>query len=678
MSRLPTLACALIGLLLLAPAASQAVETTWTGGSGDWNTGANWNNGLPTASGTAVLNNGSTLTTPTGATNEYEDVWVGTALGEGGTIHVDGGLLSGAYGILGFAPGGYGAATVASGTWANTSYLSVGGSGTGNLEINGGTVTDSWGYIGEAPYSYGSALVTSGTWSSAFDLSVGHFGTGELEIDGGTVTSSSGYLGYGMNSHGSATVTSGTWKNATNLFVGDLGTGRLEIHGGTVVSSAGYLGYETIGHGSATVTSGTWSTSDLEVGSSGTGTLEINGGAVTNLYGVIGRNAGSHGSATVTSGTWSNAYFLVVGHYGTGSLEVSGGLVHTFGTTFVGSYANGDGTLTITGNEAQRGVLETWVLAKGASTSDIGTAKVHLDGGILRALRDESDFFVRFAEGDITVEEGGAYVDTNGFAIGINAPLGGTGALHKIGVGTLTLGGANTYSGGTVVETGTLAATHNQALGTGAVTVESGAVLTIQSGVSVGNAIHLEGGSLQRGVTDGASLAGALQASTTLGGATTVQFLDGVATGPTLLEVSFSATTTASNDDYRLGGVLSLRGVRVLDAGTGETDRFVLQLAVASLTDDYFLAWLDPETNEWVNAVLGNVGGEALFAGDRAYTEADFANLGTYGFDTANGTVWAVLNHNSDFAVVPEPGAWALLGLGAAVILRRWGRRATA
>ena len=31
--------------------------------------------------------------------------------------------------------------------------------------------------------------------------------------------------------------------------------------------------------------------------------------------------------------------------------------------------------------------------------------------------------------------------------------------------------------------------------------------------------------------------------------------------------------------------------------------------------------------------------------------------LGDYGVNTANHTVWAVVNHNSEFAVVPEPGA---------------------
>ncbi|MGN0835109.1 MAG: autotransporter-associated beta strand repeat-containing protein, partial [Candidatus Spyradosoma sp.] len=61
-----------------------------------------------------------------------------------------------------------------------------------------------------------------------------------------------------------------------------------------------------------------------------------------------------------------------------------------------------------------------------------------------------------------------------------------TGAiLVKQGAGSLTLTQANSYSGGTTVEAGTLIAGNASALGTGAVTVNSGAKLQVKAGMNV-------------------------------------------------------------------------------------------------------------------------------------------------------------------------------------------------
>ena len=52
-------------------------------------------------------------------------------------------------------------------------------------------------------------------------------------------------------------------------------------------------------------------------------------------------------------------------------------------------------------------------------------------------------------------------------------------SLYKVSDGTLILSGDNSYSGGTTVAAGTLVVKHAQALGTGDVTVESGAILSV-------------------------------------------------------------------------------------------------------------------------------------------------------------------------------------------------------
>ena len=54
----------------------------------------------------------------------------------------------------------------------------------------------------------------------------------------------------------------------------------------------------------------------------------------------------------------------------------------------------------------------------------------------------------------------------------------------------------------------------------------------------------------------------------------------------------------------------------------------------------------------WIDAVDANVGGTKHFV---LGTWKSYYGLGTYGIDPATNTAWAVVNHNSSFATVPEP-----------------------
>jgi fibronectin-binding autotransporter adhesin len=77
---------------------------------------------------------------------------------------------------------------------------------------------------------------------------------------------------------------------------------------------------------------------------------------------------------------------------------------------------------------------------------------------------------------------------------------GGTGgSLIKVGTGTLTLSGPNTYSGGTSILAGTLVAASNKALGSGAAQLFGG-TLMISAGVTVSNVVSFAHG----GVLDNA------------------------------------------------------------------------------------------------------------------------------------------------------------------------------
>jgi len=61
-----------------------------------------------------------------------------------------------------------------------------------------------------------------------------------------------------------------------------------------------------------------------------------------------------------------------------------------------------------------------------------------------------------------------------------------------------------------------------------------------------------------------------------------------------------------------------------------------------------------------------------------AYDPNTDFNLGYYGVDTANSTVWAAVDHNSEFGVAtpaPEPSAGALVLCGLALFGRRLRRQ---
>lgn len=81
-----------------------------------------------------------------------------------------------------------------------------------------------------------------------------------------------------------------------------------------------------------------------------------------------------------------------------------------------------------------------------------------------------------------------------------------------------------------------------------------------------------------------------------------------------------------------------------------------------------YLAWFDATTSTWKNAVAGDSTTDSNRI-DRAYNPTtDFA-LGNWGQDPVTNTVWAVIDHNSEFTVastqsVPEPGSALLLGVG--------------
>jgi hypothetical protein len=127
--------------------------------------------------------------------------------------------------------------------------------------------------------------------------------------------------------------------------------------------------------------------------------------------------------------------------------------------------------------------------------------------------------------------------------------------------------------------------------------------------------------------------------------------------------------------------VVDLSGM-TLSGTSGQTSPFVLQMsynptllpggsgneALWAAYKRIYLGWLDPATDIWENAIDGDFGTNLGTFYDAPWQSGDMT-LGDWGVNTANHTVWAVIDHNSQFAVIPEPSSLALMAVGAMSLL---------
>jgi T5SS/PEP-CTERM-associated repeat protein len=356
----------LVGWFVATPRQAFASSKTWLlSGTGDWNSGDNWSDGLvPSSSSSAFVDNGGTVNVPEGVSGRASSLYLG--YNDTGSLSLDGGYLNTPNGCyLGYNAGSSGTATITSGNW-NAGYLYVGNSGAGTLNINGGLVsstnsstTSCIGGINVG--ATGTVTVTSGTWNAG-SLLVAAAGAGTLNINGGLVSSTYSSIGKGGPT-GTVTVASGTW-NAGALYVGNQGAGTLNLTGGLVSSGVSYIGYIYGGNGEATVTSGTWNAGNLTVGDSKKGTLTIGGSGVVNVGNGTGTltlsaSTGSVGTLNMGDGTsvgTLNATSISIGS-GTATINFNHTGNYTFDQQFLtGNLGNlsmnnlGSGTTTLTGN----------------------------------------------------------------------------------------------------------------------------------------------------------------------------------------------------------------------------------------------------------------------------------------------------------------------------------------
>ncbi|MEY5166153.1 autotransporter-associated beta strand repeat-containing protein, partial [Salmonella enterica subsp. enterica serovar Corvallis] len=217
------------------------------------------------------------------------------------------------------------------------------------------------------------------------------------------------------------------------------------------------------------------------------------------------------GSTTISEGTLiaTNVEAL-----GTGNVTDNATLEMNTGGDFDNAIS-GSGQVVKSGDET--------LTLSGANSYTGGTT---ISGGTLVASNVEA-----LGSGDVT-DNATLELNTSGdFANNI----GGTGSVVKSGDKTLTLSGANSYTGGTIISGGTLVATNVDALGTG--DVIDNATLELNTGGDFDNAISGSGQVVKSG-DDTLALSGANSYS----GATTIS-------GGTLIAANVNALGTGAIDN---------------------------------------------------------------------------------------------------------------------------------
>ena len=478
----------------------------------------------------------------------------------------------------------------------------TGGSNADSATINGGTVTfsgnDTFGNnaTGASPVitiNNGGTLASGGFFNTMWDLTLNggtllanggaHPVFGAFKLSG-TVTiggSSASNISLGAGTNNNVTLGATDGGNTTFNVADVTNSTATDLTISTVLSTIGSpSGLIKTGAGTMTLTAANTYNGNTLVNA---GTLVVDGGTIAGPGIIdIGANAATPANFTLNSGNvTAGGQFVIGAHGSTSTAAINGGALQINGTIYVGGYGEGTGTGTVTqtagtvtttggidfgGGGPNNGIynlnggtLTTPVLYKNNS----GTAIINFNGGTLRPSAANANFLQGFTAANVL--SGGAIIDTNGFDIAIAQPLldGGGGGLTKAGNGTLTLTGANTYTGGTLVNAGTLVVNGGTIAGPGIIDIGANAATPAHFTLNSGNVTA--GGQFvigAHGSTGTATINGGVlqvNGSIYIGG-----YGEGTGTG-TITQSGGTVTTTGGID---FGGGGPNNGIYNLNGGT--------------------------------------------------------------------------------------------------------------
>lgn len=585
-------------------------------------------------SGRVIVEAGGTLQTRIGGAGEWQVSDVETLLG-----------------TVSFQPGATLALdTATSNVTLNTaltlSSLKLGKVGSGTLLLTGNNT-----YTGGTEISGGTLQLGSN----------GVLGTGPITFSGGTLSSSDssprtianpvlihGATSFGDVVNNGALILEGTIDFGSTIR--NIATSSDVTFSGAL--SNGGLGQKT-GPGTLTIKADAdWTLGGpLEIRE---GALVIDGADITNADAlrVMATTPGSTARVEIKNGS-SFTILKSTGNFrvgyspggdssATNIADISGSVLFTPG---------GSGGAVQMGTSSGKAILNLkaggLIATKGVTTgpNPLGETEANFDGGTLKAIQNGSNLIQNLTHAYI--KAGGLIVDSNGFDINIpqslehDPLLGGTadGGFTKTGLGTVTLGGINTFDGPTNINEGTLFLTGS--IAGRAVNVNNGGTLSgwgtlVASGNS---SINVAAGGI---VAPGLGI-GTLNVVTSGGQFNLSEALAGTATGALNFELG-----------YGLGDSITLTG-GAFNIGTGVLafDDFIFSDGGGITQGTYTL--LDSNT-----PIVGQL--------DLAHLSGSVGSFtGTLGFaDNGNDLI---------LTVVPEPNAALLVLAGTAGLLGSRRRR---
>ncbi len=154
---------------------------------------------------------------------------------------------------------------------------------------------------------------------------------------------------------------------------------------------------------------------------------------------------------------------LDIHQYSSGTLTVSGPISGGAGSLV----KDGPGTLILSGTSTYTGTtyLNGGILSTGAAGT-LGNTAVSINGGTLQATGSFALTSSAPANLAVTLGGGGGTFDITGSnTLTVGGVISGIGSLNQTDTGTLILNGANTFSGGTFLNGGTLSIAADSALG---------------------------------------------------------------------------------------------------------------------------------------------------------------------------------------------------------------------